>query len=225
MPIVVRNVFGLNPPPAPGSTTDETQLPKITPNGIMSIFGQLQVLFKVAPNKPGGKEESYVLSEGQQQDDIEVTHIDEQGGIVTFDNHGTVQSIPLTAAPALNMPVATAGGVVPNPNFPTPGGAMSGRFANRFGGPGAHGRGPAMGGDPNAGNTTPTLGAVPTRSQIYSPQAEFQNSQNSQNSSMTPEQNALMRELQREQLRSSGNPAYRLIPPTPGVTPPDDQPQ
>jgi hypothetical protein len=69
-PIVVRNVFGLNPPPPP----------KITSNGIMSIFGQLQVLFKVADPRPGlpVKDEFYTLSEGERQDDIEVTHIDEK---------------------------------------------------------------------------------------------------------------------------------------------------
>ena len=45
------------------------------PNGIMSIFGQLQVLFKVAiPAKAEqpAKDESYILSEGQRQDEIEV---------------------------------------------------------------------------------------------------------------------------------------------------------
>src|SRR6202142_4153234 len=73
-PIVVRNVFGLNPPAPVTPTAPDDPPPKITPNGIMSILGQLQVLFKVAPkaNQAGAKEESYVLSAGQSQDDIEV---------------------------------------------------------------------------------------------------------------------------------------------------------
>ena len=93
VPIVVRNVFGLNPVPTNTAPPPEDTPLKITPNGIMSIFGQLQVLFKVSPKpgQPGGKEDSYVLSEGQSQDEIEVVHINEKAGIVTFNNHGTVQ--------------------------------------------------------------------------------------------------------------------------------------
>ena len=113
-PIVVRNIFGLNPPPTnTPSSSENDQLPKITPNGIMSIFGQLQVLFKVAP-KPGqkdAKEESYVLSEGQAQDEIEVVHIDEARALVTFNNHGTVQEIPLVNTPKANTPVPAGGGI------------------------------------------------------------------------------------------------------------------
>jgi len=115
-PIVVRNVFGLNPPSTnPPPTIDDAQLPKITPNGIMSIFGQLQALFKVAP-KPGvkdAKEESYVLSEGQAQDEIEVVHINEKDALVTFNNHGILQEIPLSNAPKTNSPGVTGGGDSP----------------------------------------------------------------------------------------------------------------
>ena len=96
-PIVVRNVFGLNPPQPVDTNAPQADLPKITPNGIMSIFGQLQVLFKVAGTaKPGqpAKDESYILSEGQRQDEIEVIQIDEKASLVTFNNHGTVQELP-----------------------------------------------------------------------------------------------------------------------------------
>ena len=115
-PIVVRNVFGLNPPqPVDPNATQADPPPKITPNGIMSIFGQLQVLFKVAGTaKPGqpAKDESYILSEGQRQDEIEVIQIDEKASLVTFNNHGTVQEIPLAKAnaPAVNTPPAARAG-------------------------------------------------------------------------------------------------------------------
>src|ERR1700722_6082263 len=81
-PIVARNVFALIPVPVvdPNAAPPETPL-KITPNGIMSIFGNLQVLFK-GTGKPGGKEDSYILMEGQGQDNIEVTKIDEKDGVV-----------------------------------------------------------------------------------------------------------------------------------------------
>lgn len=124
-PIVARNIFGLNPPkPVDTKPPDITPPAKITPNGIMTIFGKKQVLFKVVnPPERGkpAKEASYILSEGQRQDDVEVTHIDEANGIITFNNHGIVQEIPLASAPALNMPVAAARpGSIPAPVLPRP---------------------------------------------------------------------------------------------------------
>ena len=62
-PIVVRNVFDLNPPPPADAGQPADPPPKITPNGIMSILGQLQVLYKVAGTaKPGqpAKDEFYI---------------------------------------------------------------------------------------------------------------------------------------------------------------------
>src|SRR5271170_3197139 len=109
-PVVVRNIFGLNPPPVvdPNATPVEPPV-KITLNGIMSIFGQLQVLFKVAGKPPG--QDAYTLSEGERQDDIEVTKIDEKAGIVTFNNHGIVQVLPLVleTSSSSTAPVASFG--------------------------------------------------------------------------------------------------------------------
>jgi uncharacterized membrane protein YgcG len=145
--IVARNVFGLNPPvTVDASAQDDNPPPKITPSGIMSVFGHLQVLFKVAgAAKPGqpAKDESYILSEGQRQDDIEVTHIDEKTGIVAFNNHGTLQELPLAVTPAIStpapLPVAVNPVLPPFPNL----GNRNGRFnrgdnsdngGNQFGG-------------------------------------------------------------------------------------------
>src|ERR1700743_259422 len=90
--IIDRNIFSLvaipTNPPADAKPIDPP--PKITPNGIMSLFGQLQVLFKVAISaKPGQppKDQSYVLSVGERQDEIEVTKIDENNNLITFNNH------------------------------------------------------------------------------------------------------------------------------------------
>ncbi len=104
-PIVARNVFGLNPPPSPESEQTSDPPSKITPNGIMSIFGQLQVLFKVDDTKPGQplKDKFYTLSEGERQDDIEITQINEKASVVTFNNHGTVQEIPLANTSAVSV--------------------------------------------------------------------------------------------------------------------------
>lgn len=141
-PLVTRNVFGLNPPIPVDANPVEPPV-KITPNGIMSIFGRLQVLFKAsnppAAGKPAG-ETSYILSEGQRQDDIEVTHIDEKAGVVTFNNHGIVQELPLTKTPNLTAPVTESLASGNNPasglagdnsggnNNPIP---FGGRFGNR----------------------------------------------------------------------------------------------
>ena len=132
--IVSRNVFGLVPIPTnpPVDPTPVEPPPKITPNGIMTIFGKLQALFNVAqPAKAGqpAHDESYVLTEGEQQDDIEVTKIDEKGGVVTFNNHGVIQELPLVSGQA-SSGSAPAGGPAGGGNGAPPPGFPGG---NRFG--------------------------------------------------------------------------------------------
>jgi hypothetical protein len=126
-PIVMRNVFDLNPLPPPGAAQANVEPPpKIALNGIISHLGHWQVLFKVnIPPKPGqpAKERAYILGEGQQQDDIEVVKIDAKTQIVTFNNHGMVQELPLIVANA-SGPGASGpgpGGPGPVPVFPRPG--------------------------------------------------------------------------------------------------------
>ena len=101
--IVARNIFSLVPIPVvdPHTSDPVDPPPKITPTGIMTIFGRDQALFKVDNKvKPGqsAKDEAYVLSEGERQDDIEVVKIDHVDGMITFNNHGTVQELPLVPA-------------------------------------------------------------------------------------------------------------------------------
>ena len=102
--IVARNVFGLLPIPPPAAVTDMPPAdppPKITPNGIMTIFGRDEALFKVAEKpKPGqpAKEVSHVLGEGEMEDEITVVKIDRAAGMITFSNHGAVQELPLVVA-------------------------------------------------------------------------------------------------------------------------------
>lgn len=103
-PIVARNVFGLNSPPQsdPAVKTPEYLLPRITPNGIMTLFGHPEVIFKTSGGgRPGhpGADVFYDLAEGQVQDEIEVTHIDVKESLVTFKNHNVVQTLPLGGVP------------------------------------------------------------------------------------------------------------------------------
>ena len=139
-PIVARNVFGLVPIPTNNPADQAPPAappPKIMPNGIMTLFGKLQVLFKVAaPPAPGqpAKDQSYVMGEGERQDDIEVQKIDEPSATITFNNHGTVQELALAAG------AASSGGPAPAAAFGAP---LPGRMPNAITAPGA---GMGMGG-------------------------------------------------------------------------------
>lgn len=102
--IAARNVFGLNPPapPADPAKAAGLELPKITPNGIMSVYGCRKVLFKTSGGGGPGRtarEKFYDLAEGQTQDEIGVSRIDPENGLVTFDNHGVVQELALVSTP------------------------------------------------------------------------------------------------------------------------------
>ena len=145
--IIARNVFGLLPPPTNPPDQKPPDPPvKITPNGIMNIFGQWQVLFKTTGGaKPGqpAKDQSYMLSEGQQEDDIEVVKIDQKASIVTLINHGIEQKLPLANTPASNA------------SAPAPGGAPGQSFPNFPGRPGIGG------GSPGGSFTTFGGGTVP----------------------------------------------------------------
>ncbi len=211
--VVTRNIFGLNPPPVvdPNATVVEPPV-KIIPNGIMSIFGNLQVLFKVAA-KPGGKDASYVLMEGQQQDDIEVVKINEKAAIVTFNNHGIMQELPLVVtAPTSTPSVPTGGnprapGIVPGA-APAAGNTGNNPFNNRFGNRGSNGGGNG-GNNPAADNGSGTRN-VPTRAgyHVDGPIVE-------------PAVQHIVIEALREEYKRTGDTAAKILPPT-ALTPPED---
>jgi hypothetical protein len=231
-PIVVRNIFALNPPPPADAGPPADPPPKITLNGIMSILGRLQALYKVAGTpKPGqpAKDEAYILSEGQRQDEIEVTHINEQASLVTFNNHGTVQELLLVKAnpPPVSTPMAAQGGPVPIQKFPAANGENNSRIPSRLGGgpggPGAarnRGRGDGsplttvptsgLGGGMNSGSSFNTMPA----STSYGGQQQLQNT-------MTPEQQAVLIEANRMLTQQQVNEGK--MPPLPPTvfTPPN----
>jgi hypothetical protein len=95
--IVERNVFALKPPPRPEDALPPPQPPpKITLTGITTILGNKRALLKQqVPAKPPApaREESYILTEGQREGDVEVLAIDEEAGTVKVNNHGTVQEL------------------------------------------------------------------------------------------------------------------------------------
>lgn len=99
-PVAARNIFGLKPPPPMPSVATEPAF-KITLNGVMSVRGQPQALFKVLPrgfSNGQAREKFYILGEGRKQDDIEVLQVDVKAGLAVFNNHGTIQTLLLTKA-------------------------------------------------------------------------------------------------------------------------------
>jgi hypothetical protein len=215
-PIVTRNAFGLVPIPVvdPATLAPPTPPPKIAVNGIMNVFGQMEVLFKVAqPAQPGQppKEISYTMGEGERQDDITVIKIDEQAGVVTFDNHGQPQTLELSKAAAsgggVPVPAATAGApqFKPNPAFAATTASGNGTTTVGFGARAARNRAAVAGTDATTGATTGTATA--------GTKAAAQPAEAAQ--TLTPEEQIISIETQRAKMLDEGNPAAAILPPTP----------
>jgi hypothetical protein len=228
-PIVTRNVFDINPPaPVDPNQQPAVPPPKITPNGIISVFGHLQALYKVAiparPNQPA-KDQSYILGEGQAEDDIEVTKIDEKAGVVTFNNHGTVQELPLVAAAAGSSAAAQSGpgpGPVtgPRPGFPRPGFTPGGGGANNSGyihfgqSGGFGGQNPNINGGNNANNgganSGSRLGVAMGGAGGYSSPQSSQQRQNQ----LSADDQAVLITANHAIAVSQGDPTAPIFPPT-----------
>ena len=142
-PIVARNIFDLSPPPPP---VDLNQVPanpppQITATGIMTIFGIKQVLFQTQPAVGRGqalKPSYYILATGERQDDIEVVRINEQTDVITFNNHGEIQNVPLANSPVNSATIAATAPLLGNRfggnNFNNVANQFGGRFSNHSGG-------------------------------------------------------------------------------------------
>jgi len=210
--MVERNIFALNPPPPPPDPNQHIIEPpvKITLNGIMSVFGQMKAFFKVAGKTPG-KEDSYMLTEGQGEDNILVVKINEKGGEVTFNNHGMEQIVPLAVSTG-----SGAGAGLPRPGgIPGISGGISANPGNSgsiitIGGSGSSSSG--IGGgipSPDAGTN---LRAVPTR-------------YGSQTPAIDPVVQTVLIEANRLDAQNKGDPISKIFPITeltPLLTPPAD---
>ena len=162
-----------------------------------------------------------MLSEGEQEDDIEVVKIDDKAKMVTFNNHGVMQDVPLANTPSGG---ASGGGPAPAkpppgfPNFPTfrpnaaPGGAAGGAF-NTFGG-GANpfaGRNP--GGNPGNNFNSGASGGAPVFGSGYGGNSGNANPQAV--AVLPPDQQMLMITAQHLKAQQEGSPMAPLFPPTP----------
>jgi len=209
--IVTRNVFGLNPPPPPTPPDQGTPPPKITLTGITTIFGPPEALFKVAGvPRPGvpPKDESYILTEGESQDDVQVQHIDVEKGIVTFINHEVVQDIPLAAGVASGGSPEGGGGPGGGASFPGqrfrggPGGFNNSiqNFRQRF-------QQQRMGNGYNSsGNNYNPAGQISYGNNGYNP--------NNSTPQLSGDDAAALIAAQHAQLQQEGNPMAAIFPPT-----------
>src|SRR6266487_6379792 len=135
--IVGRNVFSLKPPPPPPPPEDPLKKnppPTIKLQGVQTILGRRQVLFKVPAKPPGQpKEESFLMNEGERQGEIEVVQIDMQTEAVKFNNHGQEQLLNMKddadkpAIGAVPPPPGLPPGALPGalPGVPPPAAAFN----------------------------------------------------------------------------------------------------
>jgi hypothetical protein len=219
--LVQRNVFGLVPiPDKPAVEPPPVEPPvKITLTGIMNIFGKFQAIFKTpGAAKPGlpAKEESYVLTEGERQDDIEVKKINDTAGVVTFDNHGVIQELPLEIAKNVPAPTAPVAGV-PAPSGPTLTPAVPGAF-----GGGRFGR--AMRATKNVTSSDDLQKAqqpaLPQSADTKEVNANgvYQPAIPNAAEALSPEAQVILIEAQRQKYKDDNNPIANMLPPTP-ITP------
>ena len=140
-----------------------------------------------------------MLAEGDREDDIEVQKIDEPGAIITFDNHGVVQELPLVPAGTGNGGAPAGSGF--RPPLPTPGRPAGGQLPGGFNQttvltPFSNPTPPPN--TPSASSTAASANSAPMQEQI------------------TPEAQVILMEAQRMQWQNEGDTetAKAVIPPT-----------
>jgi len=210
--IVERNLFGLKPPSPPKDPNEKPAppLPKIIVDGITSILGRRQVLMKIA--QPPNQVASYVLSEGERVDEIEVIEVNEKAASVKFKNHGTEQVIGIsTNTVAASMPPG-----LPQPGVPPP-------MVKGMPPPSATTIPPRSLRRPPSALPLPMPTAEAPQPQLAAPQTVAPPTPPVPVQEIDPGTQTIMMELERERLKGQGDPIHALIPPT-ELTPQEDIP-
>ncbi len=210
-PIIDRNVFGLLTPPPPvdnAAALLEANLPKITVNGISVDLGNVEVLFKTS-GKQGSKDSYYDLAAGESEDNIEVVRIDQSGGMVTFENNGVQQQIPLAEVPHGSGGGGGNPGVIIRGGSPFPGGRFGGGGFNPNS-PGGNGPGRYNGQQANNGNNGGGGGNVGGVGSLEFNATPFQQPPVTPTPRLSPEAQVIMIEAQRMQ----GGTGAPVLPPT-----------
>ena len=201
--IVERNVFNLHDPPKPPDPADlikKDPLPKITLTGITTILGRKVTFLTIPAAKPGGVAESFMLAEGQAQNEIEVKQIDEKAGVVKVSNHGEAQSLDFDhdgAKPVGPPPPAIQPPTFPRAGLPPPQPVL--RPLRPF--------------NQNQGQRNVPLSR--NGSAIDNAMAPMNGaSQNQSQAPLTAEQATALIEIQRMKMQQEGDPTAQIMPPT-----------
>jgi hypothetical protein len=208
--IIERNVFNLHAPPPPVNPADlikETPPPKITLTGITTILGQKKTFLTIPATKPGSPPESMMLAEGQGMNEIEVKRIDEKAGVVEVMNHGRAQTLDFEHDGAKPSGVPS-GGVPQTMAMPTA----------------AHPPLNVTPMPPPANVIRPLRSLAPRSSPGSQNNNGFNNAfgggtgsanVNSQGqTSLTPEEQVALIEIQRVKYRQENDPTSKILPPT-----------
>jgi hypothetical protein len=224
--IVERNVFGLKPPSAPpvDPSSIKPPPPKVILNGITTIFGVKKALLKLTPPPEKGqpaKEQSYILSEGQRDGELEVIQINENAGAVLVNDYGTTTNLTFdvngppkgASSPApTSAPPPTFGGFSP-PSMPANPGGMRQIPTRTLRLPGTGG--PTFGNPQpsasNEGGASPQAGMAMGGAPGY-PQQPPQEQNPVEN--LSPEAQALLTEANYQQAKAKNDPSAALFPPS-----------
>ena len=222
--IIERNVFDLKGPPPPVSIVPtNAPPPNVKLTGISSILGKKQALFMVQklgiPGKSPNTDVPYIITEGERQDTVEVLEINEKAATVKIKNDGTVsvltfEKLNLPSTPGMGVPPGLpgpggpggpGGGVPRMPNYvmpaqPAPINQQAANYGN------AGGYNPSIA---NAVNNNNGLTTIPTRTLRTSPDTQAQEQQ------LSPEQAAVLAELQREVASQAPAGSLPPFPPPP----------
>jgi hypothetical protein len=201
--IVERNVFNLHAPPAAPNPADliaKTPVPKVTFTGITTILGKKLAFLTIPATKPGSPPESMMLAEGQAQMGVEVKQIDDKAGIVKIINHEEPQTLdfdhdgakPSGPPPAAPIPTPTA---FPRPAMP-PSGVQPGNVIRPL-------RSLQSRGGPSSGDNNNWGGGIGSA-----------NNAQGGSSSLSPEEQVALIEVQRVKYQQENNPIGNLLPPT-----------
>ncbi|MBI3852964.1 MAG: hypothetical protein HY298_22150 [Verrucomicrobia bacterium] len=226
--IIERNVFGIKPPPPivppPPAVMPATEV-KLA--GITTILSPKRAILQwkepAKPGTPPGKEESFIMVEGQREGIIEVVEIDEKAGRVKIKNAGEPMDIDfknngvkLASTPPPAVPGAPPGaalGATPvrpgavAPPSPSAGLNQGVSTYNRFA-TGGNNPNPAAAGVNLANNSLPS---IPTRQLRESP--GIPTSVAEHQPPMTPETQIILMEVERE--RTKAQVAAGELPPLP----------
>ena len=213
--IVDRNPFGLIPPPPPAPPVTNTPPSNIQLTGITMMLGKKMAMMMAQEPGPNKTPQSYMLTEGERDGQIEVLEIDDKAGSEKVNNAGVVQTLTFDkdgAKPSGGGSLPAPGGM-PGRSIPAPG-AMPGR-------PGSQ---PSTGGmrqipsrdvRPTSAPTTPTPSTQPATTAAAQPAQPAQ-------PAMAPEVQTTMIEVNRvltqEQVNKGELPP---LPPT-ELTPPEE---